>query len=130
MRGPEATLARRVAAPRALIGTASVTGWGLGPPASVRVFRPSRVDDVPGALMLCRELGETTRGAIARGMGRSYGDAAQLDRGLVLETTRLKRFELELERGVATAEAGVTLAELLEEAVPKGWMVPVVPGTQ
>jgi decaprenylphospho-beta-D-ribofuranose 2-oxidase len=63
-------------------------------------------------------------------MGRSYGDAAQLRDGLVLDTTRLKQFELDPERGTVTAEAGVTLAELLEDVVPAGWMVPVVPGTQ
>ncbi len=31
---------------------------------------------------------------------------------------------------MATVEAGVTIGELLEQAVPAGWMVPVVPGTQ
>jgi decaprenylphospho-beta-D-ribofuranose 2-oxidase len=63
-------------------------------------------------------------------MGRSYGDAAQLRDGLVLETTRLKQFELDSERGTVTAEAGVTLGELLAHVVPAGWMVPVLPGTQ
>jgi decaprenylphospho-beta-D-ribofuranose 2-oxidase len=63
-------------------------------------------------------------------MGRSYGDAAQLDGGMVIDTTRLKQFELHPERGSVTAEAGVTLAELLDQLVPQGWMVPVLPGTQ
>jgi decaprenylphospho-beta-D-ribofuranose 2-oxidase len=63
-------------------------------------------------------------------MGRSYGDAAQLEGGLVIDTSRLKRFELDARRGAVTAEAGVTLAELLDELVPTGWMIPVVPGTQ
>jgi decaprenylphospho-beta-D-ribofuranose 2-oxidase len=63
-------------------------------------------------------------------MGRSYGDAAQLDGGLVIDATRLKQFELDPERGTVTAQAGVTLAELLDQLVPAGWMVPVLPGTQ
>jgi decaprenylphospho-beta-D-ribofuranose 2-oxidase len=63
-------------------------------------------------------------------MGRSYGDAAQLDGGLVIDTTRLKDFELDPQRGTVTAQAGVTLAELLDALVPAGWIVPVLPGTQ
>jgi decaprenylphospho-beta-D-ribofuranose 2-oxidase len=75
-------------------------------------------------------LRETGGGAIARGLGRSYGDAAQLAGGVVLETGRLKGFELDRAQGTVTAAAGVTLAELLGALVPAGWMVPVVPGTQ
>jgi decaprenylphospho-beta-D-ribofuranose 2-oxidase len=63
-------------------------------------------------------------------MGRSYGDAAQLAGGLVLETTHMRSFELDRERGLLTAQAGATIGELLRALVPAGWMVPVVPGTQ
>jgi decaprenylphospho-beta-D-ribofuranose 2-oxidase len=70
------------------------------------------------------------RGAIPRGLGRSYGDAAQLRDGLVLETTRFKGFELDPDEGIVRTGAGVTIGELLGELVPRGWMVPVVPGTQ
>ena len=69
-------------------------------------------------------------GAIARGKGRSYGDAAQLSGGLVLDTTRLRQLELDSEHGVVTAHAGATIGDLLDVLVPAGWMVPVVPGTQ
>jgi decaprenylphospho-beta-D-ribofuranose 2-oxidase len=63
-------------------------------------------------------------------MGRSYGDAAQISGGLVIETTRLKGIEFAEDRGIVIAQAGVTIGELLREAVPSGWIVPVVPGTQ
>jgi decaprenylphospho-beta-D-ribofuranose 2-oxidase len=69
-------------------------------------------------------------GAVARGMGRSYGDAAQLTNGMVLDATALKRFDLDPAAGTVTAEAGVTIAELLGAIVPAGWMLAVVPGTQ
>jgi decaprenylphospho-beta-D-ribofuranose 2-oxidase len=69
-------------------------------------------------------------GAIARGMGRSYGDAAQLRGGLVIDTIRLKRLEFDQEQGIVNAQAGVTIAELLDVLLPAGWIVPVVPGTQ
>jgi decaprenylphospho-beta-D-ribofuranose 2-oxidase len=63
-------------------------------------------------------------------MGRAYGDAAQRRDGLVLDTRGLRGFELDPVTGTVTAQAGVTLGELLAHCVPAGWMVPVVPGTQ
>ena len=104
-----------------------VRGWGGGEGAPVSLLRPAGVDALRTAVATGRE---RAAGAIPRGMGRSYGDAAQLAGGLVLETTRLKGFELAPAEGVVTAGAGVTLGELLYALVPAGWMVPVVPGTQ
>lgn len=114
-------------APAALapVGAARVrvSGWGGGAGAEVRLLRPPRVDALRAALA-------HRQPAIARGMGRSYGDAAQLAGGLVLELTGLRGYELDSDRGLLTAEAGATLAQLLEATVPAGWMLPVVPGTQ
>jgi decaprenylphospho-beta-D-ribofuranose 2-oxidase len=106
-----------------------VSGWGGGGGVPVRVVRPRTADELPVALELARGGGGVS-GLIARGMGRSYGDAAQLRDGRVLDTTGLKRIDLDAERGIVTAEAGATIGELLEASVPAGWMVPVVPGTQ
>jgi decaprenylphospho-beta-D-ribofuranose 2-oxidase len=103
---------------------AELTGWGGGPAATASLIRPSRADELAGVL------DEGRRGAIARGMGRSYGDAAQLRDGMVIDTTALKGISLDPASGVVTAEAGVTIGELLARLVPAGWMVPVVPGTQ
>ena len=65
------------------------------------------------------------------GRGRSYGDCCLNDGGTLLETSRLDRFiEFDPERGVLRCEAGVRLAEVLGLVVPRGWFVPVVPGTQ
>ena len=105
--------------------TRSSRGWGGGPGASVTIVRPEGVGELRVAL---RSAAHAER--CPRGMGRSYGDAAQISGGLVIETTRLKRIELDAERGTVTAQAGVTIGELLREVVPAGWMVPVVPGTQ
>jgi decaprenylphospho-beta-D-ribofuranose 2-oxidase len=108
-------------------------GWGGGAGAPGWALRPDRADEMVAALDLFRagvRGAGAWAGVIARGMGRSYGDAAQLDGGLALETARLKGFELDPRSGVVDAGAGVTLGELLEHVVPAGWMVPVVPGTQ
>jgi decaprenylphospho-beta-D-ribofuranose 2-oxidase len=104
---------------------AIVAGWGNGQRARVTIVGPDSVDELRAALRSANSLN-----ALPRGMGRSYGDAAQVSGGLVIETARLKRIELDGHRGTVTAQAGVTLGELLEVVVPAGWMVPVVPGTQ
>jgi decaprenylphospho-beta-D-ribofuranose 2-oxidase len=102
-----------------------IAGWGGGPGASVTIVRPEGVGELRIALRSAAHVN-----AVPRGMGRSYGDAAQISGGLVVVTTRLKRIRLDAERGTVTAQAGVTIGELLREVVPAGWMVPVVPGTQ
>lgn len=102
-------------------------GWGGGPGAPALLLTPDRSDTLRSALT---PGGAAAGGAIARGLGRSYGDAAQLRDGLVVATTRLKGYELDGEAGIVTAGAGVTIGELLGALVPRGWMVPVVPGTQ
>jgi decaprenylphospho-beta-D-ribofuranose 2-oxidase len=114
----------------ALLGTESValTGWGGGVGAPGSLLRPAAAESlqtIVGALTPRR-----SRGAIARGMGRSYGDAAQLARGFVIDMTRFGRLRLDPGDGTMTAEAGATIAEVLDATVPRGWIMPVVPGTQ
>ena len=114
-------------------GRAILRGWGGGEGVATELLRPRSVSQLQAALELARaRVGgrEGLPGAIARGLGRSYGDAAQLSNGLVLDTTQLKGIELDRERGSVKAGAGVTLAELLDRLVPEGWLVPVLPGTQ
>jgi decaprenylphospho-beta-D-ribofuranose 2-oxidase len=68
---------------------------------------------------------------IARGQGRSYGNAAMSADGSVMLTERLNRFlEFDDNTGVLRAEAGSTIAEVLEAFVPRGWFPSVTPGTK
>lgn len=65
------------------------------------------------------------------GNGRSYGDSCMAASDHVLAMRGLNRFiAVNWERGVMTAEAGVTLGEILSVAIPNGWFLPVTPGTQ
>lgn len=70
-------------------------------------------------------------GALPVGMGRSYGDVCLLKDGNLLLTTGMDRLiEFDPETGLLTAEAGVTLAQILAFAVPRGFFLPVSPGTK
>jgi FAD/FMN-containing dehydrogenase len=63
--------------------------------------------------------------------GRSYGDSCLNDGGALLDVAGLNRFiDFNESQGVLRCEAGVTLAEILRLVIPKGWFVPVLPGTQ
>lgn len=70
------------------------------------------------------------RGVIARGLGRSYGDAAQNGRGAVLDCRSLGAPPIELADGIIRVGAGMSLETLLEHIVPRGWMLPVLPATR
>ncbi len=68
---------------------------------------------------------------IARGLGRSYGDTAVNGGGGVLSTVRLNRMlAFADDAGVLECEGGVSLAEILEVFLPRGWFLPVTPGTK
>jgi FAD/FMN-containing dehydrogenase len=65
------------------------------------------------------------------GQGRSYGDVCLNDQGYSLATGRLNRFiHFDREQGILSAEAGITLAEILQLTLPAGWFLPVTPGTK
>lgn len=68
---------------------------------------------------------------LAYGNGRSYGDSCLAQSAQVVSMASLDRFiEVDWTHGTITAEAGVTLAQILELAIPRGWFLPVTPGTQ
>jgi decaprenylphospho-beta-D-ribofuranose 2-oxidase len=69
------------------------------------------------------------RGVLARGLGRSYGDAAQNSGGMMwkLATTGFPRW---VAPGVVRLSGGVSLDAVMRWAVPQGWFVPVTPGTR
>jgi FAD/FMN-containing dehydrogenase len=64
-------------------------------------------------------------------MGRSYGDAPLNAQGGVICHSRLNRFlAFDAQSGVLECEAGVSLAEILRYFLPRGFFLPVTPGTK
>lgn len=65
------------------------------------------------------------------GLGRSYGDVCLVDNGILIDTTELKHLiRFDQENGILHCESGVTLEQILKHIIPKGWFLPVTPGTK
>jgi FAD/FMN-containing dehydrogenase len=68
---------------------------------------------------------------IAHGMGRSYGDVCLNPNGVLWSTARLDRFiRFDDASGRLHCESGVLLRDIQRMAIPRGWNLAVVPGTQ
>lgn len=110
----------------------TLRGWGRALVSAADVV-PGPVHDGASSAVDGGALAQWTlaRGALARGMGRSYGDAAQNAGGLVLDMPPVGRMRaLDTSTGRVRLDAGVTLDELLRAVVGHGWWLPVTPGTR
>lgn len=100
-----------------------LTGWGRYPVVDCRWLSARYPDEAV-------HLVQTHDSLIARGNGRAYGDAA-LNR---LGTLSMMGFNRVLDFDAAsrriTCEAGMLLSDLLAFTLPRGFFVPVSPGTQ
>ncbi len=102
----------------------ALSGWGRSRWSGCTVSRPRARTEVVEVL-------SSARNVIARGAGRSYGDAAQNEGGLVLDMTGLDRIvSIDAQRMCVTAEAGATIAQLMARLYAHGLTLPVVPGTR
>jgi decaprenylphospho-beta-D-ribofuranose 2-oxidase len=102
-----------------------LTGWGRTTRARVLACGPRDAAEATAALADAN--GATI---LPYGGGRSYGDVALNSAGRALLTGGLNRIlEFDAATGTVVCEAGVTFRDLLEEYLPRRWLVPVSPGT-
>ncbi len=107
-----------------MASTRPLTGFGRTHPSLAQVRRPQRRAQLLAAIT------DSEGALLARGYGRAYGDAAQLDGGTVLDMTRLDRLlDFDPSSGILVCEAGAKLADIDRLFVPRGFALPVVPGT-
>ena len=110
------------------MGRERLSGWGRTAWTVADTVVPSSEEDIRSALRTASD-----RGLIARGLGRSYGAAAQNAGGSVLMMAGTRtgpEYSLDPGTGILTVPAGMSLDEILKRSVPAGWFVPVTPGTR
>jgi decaprenylphospho-beta-D-ribofuranose 2-oxidase len=103
-------------------------GWGR---ASGTMSHLAQIDSVADAVSALRK--SDNRGVVPRGLGRSYGDAAQNAGGTALDLTKMNRIlslDASSEPATVTVQAGVSLDLLMRALLPFGLWVPVLPGTR
>ena len=94
--------------------------WGRFIPS-----QPARVVDVAWGSFAADDL------VLPYGLGRSYGDSCLNNGHTLLDASRMNRFRaFDEATGLLECEAGTTLDEILRLAVPRGWFLPVTPGTK
>jgi len=102
---------------------AEASAWGRYPRTQ------SRTAAMPSAGEARLPEGEAS--VLPHGRGRSYGDVALNDGGVLLATRSMDRFvDFDASTGRLRCEAGLTIDELLRVTVPRGWFLPVTPGTR
>jgi len=97
-------------------------GWGRYPRLDCHATQPKTAAE-------CAHTVASVGSLIARGLGRSYGDSSLAEE--VLQTRYLDQMlEFDAGQGLLTCAAGVSLQEILQTFVPRGWFLPVTPGTR
>ena len=99
--------------------------WGNTSTSESYLREPDSILDLSEML---KSIGD--KGCIARGFGRSYGDQPlNSDGDVIRPPSASKKLENLSSNGIATVKSSMTFAELLNQVVPLGWYMPVVPGT-
>lgn len=99
--------------------------WGRYPKPRHRALKTVRwQEEMP-------DLSTLKQSILPVGYGRSYGDSCLNDNGILIDTTELHNFiAFDEQNGLLRCEAGVMLSEILEVMIPRGWFLPVTPGTR
>jgi decaprenylphospho-beta-D-ribofuranose 2-oxidase len=104
-------------------------GWARTAPTVARVLSTPDPGDIVDAVKEAADA--DSRGVIARGLGRSYGDNAQNGGGLVIDMPALNKIHsMNRDTHVVDVDGGVNLDQLMRAALPLGLWVPVLPGTR
>ena len=103
-----------------------VLSWGRYPRTEHRqVYKPAWNDQLPEILKAA-----APGSSLPFGLGRSYGDSCLNAGRDLIQCHRLNRIlDFDEATGVVRCESGVALRDIIDVFLPKGWFLPVTPGT-
>lgn len=99
-----------------------IYNWGLFPKNRCAIHQITNYDEIISLV-------KANNYIIARGNGRCYGDAS-LSKNIISTIQLNKILNLDETTGIINCQAGVGLDEILNQVVPKGFFLPVTPGTK
>ena len=99
-----------------------IANWGLYPSVECDSFTPIDYEEV-------KKLINDNQQVIARGNGRCYGDAS-ISNKIISSLALNKIIDFNEFTGIISCQSGVLLSTILEYVVPKGYFLPVTPGTK
>ncbi len=102
-----------------------ISGWGRNSYAKVNIFEPLREEQIREKI-----INASKRSLITRGLGRAYGDSAQLDKETVIFLKNFNSVTIDKNNSEITAQGGVSFDEILSIIIPQGYFLPVSPGTR
>ncbi len=105
-----------------LITSKQISGWGLRDLVNSKLINLKSSQEIINFIK-----GSYASSLITRGLGRSYGDAAQLKDDFVLDVNFSK--SISISGNQLTVGGGVIIRDLLEVIVPLGYFLPVTPGS-
>jgi len=96
--------------------------WGNYPKADGKVIPVATNEELKQSIVNEPEL-------IAQGNHRSYGDSAFASTVIDMKD-RDYFLDFDQEKGILHCQSGLLFADILKIIIPKGWILPVLPGTQ
>lgn len=99
-----------------------ITGWGLFPKIDAQCCAFESQEQLHHCLQKCED-------CIAHGLGRSYGDSS-LNESVLLTPRFDKILDFDEANGIVTCESGVSLGDIIDAFLPRGWFLSVTPGTK
>lgn len=98
--------------------------WGLISNDDHKIYYPSNRIELQNTI-------SDTKTGLAYGMGRSYGDVCLNPNGRLWNTSQSRHLiSFDQETGLLRCESGVLLRDINDQMVPRGWKLPVTPGTE
>ncbi len=98
-----------------------LSGWGNSIKYNCNVYYLNKKSNIS-------DIFENSKSLIARGAGRSYGDSSLAETVLILDK-RKKIYNFNIDQGEIEISSDFTISELNDVTIPKGWIIPVTPGT-
>ena len=100
-------------------------GWGSINKENGILLKPNNIDEIKFIVK-----NSEAKSIVPRGHGRSYGDSAQLKNKKVIDLSNFKKIIIDHKSKTIKAQAGLNFDEINNFIIPKGYFLPVTPGTR